>query len=136
MNRIFYLCTVKKIIFFNTPHSFKLNEQDLAEWIYECIKEKDATIKRLNINFIKEDEMLKLNQRHLKHDNHTDILTFSYKDQPIIESEIFISIERARENAKIYSETLENETLRLISCLLYTSPSPRDRTRSRMPSSA
>ena len=30
--------------------------------------------KRLNINFIKEDEMLKLNQRHLKHDNHTDIL--------------------------------------------------------------
>ena len=59
--------------------------------------------------------MLNLNQRHLKHDNHTDILTFSYKDQPIIESEIFISIERARENAKIYSETLENETLRLIS---------------------
>ena len=59
--------------------------------------------------------MLNLNQRHLKHDNHTDILTFSYKDQPIIESEIFISIERARENAKIYTETFENETLRLIS---------------------
>ena len=115
MNKIFYLCTVKKIIFFNTPHSFKLNEQDLADWIYECIKEKDATIKRLNINFIKEDEMLKLNQRHLKHDNHTDILTFSYNDQPIIESEIFISIERVRENAKTYSETIENEILRLIS---------------------
>ena len=44
-----------------------------------------------------------------------DILTFSYNDQPIIESEIFISIERARENAKMYSETFENETLRLIS---------------------
>lgn len=115
MNRIFYLCTVKKTIFFNTPPSFKLNEQDLADWIYECVKDKDATIKRLNINFIKEDEMLNLNQRHLKHDNHTDILTFSYNDQPIIESEIFISIERARENAKIYSETLENEILRLIS---------------------
>ena len=27
-------------------------------------------------------------------------------------------------------------TMRLIACLLYTSPSPRDRTRSRMPSSA
>ena len=27
-------------------------------------------------------------------------------------------------------------TQRIISCLLYTSPSPRDRTRSRMPSSA
>ena len=29
-----------------------------------------------------------------------------------------------------------NEIIRLLSCLLYTSPSPRDRTRSRMPSSA
>ena len=114
MNRIFYLCTVKKTIFFNTPPSLKLNEQDLADWIYECVKDKDATIKRLNINFIKEYEMLKLNQRHLKHDNHTDILTFSYNDQPIIESEIFISIERVRENAKIYSETIENETLRVV----------------------
>ena len=37
--------------------------------------------------------------------------------------------------------TLRGETMyefldRLVSCLLYTSPSPRDRTRSRMPSSA
>ena len=30
----------------------------------------------------------------------------------------------------------ENQTEHLLSCLLYTSPSPRDRTRSRMPSSA
>ena len=115
MNRIFYLCTVKKTIFFNRPPSFKLNEEDLADWIYECVKEKDATIKRLNINFINEDEMLNLNQRHLKHDNHTDILTFSYKDQPIIESAIFISMEKVRENSKIYYETPENELLRLIS---------------------
>ena len=32
--------------------------------------------------------------------------------------------------------TLEINTSRAIGCLLYTSPSPRDRTRSRMPSSA
>ena len=30
----------------------------------------------------------------------------------------------------------ENEFKKLLICLLYTSPSPRDRTRSRMPSSA
>ena len=34
------------------------------------------------------------------------------------------------------SEELLNVLVRLQSCLLYTSPSPRDRTRSRMPSSA
>ena len=30
----------------------------------------------------------------------------------------------------------EEQLLEIINCLLYTSPSPRDRTRSRMPSSA
>ena len=34
---------------------------------------------------------------------------------------------------KLITEPLERD---LLSCLLYTSPSPRDRTRSRMPSSA
>ena len=33
-------------------------------------------------------------------------------------------------------EFVVNETVDLSGCLLYTSPSPRDRTRSRMPSSA
>eukprot|EP00657_Telonema_sp_P-1_P012067 TRINITY_DN824_c0_g1_i1.p1 TRINITY_DN824_c0_g1~~TRINITY_DN824_c0_g1_i1.p1 ORF type:complete len:114 (+),score=63.18 TRINITY_DN824_c0_g1_i1:146-487(+) len=32
--------------------------------------------------------------------------------------------------------TLKRYTEKLVTCLLYTSPSPRDRTRSRMPSSA
>ena len=36
----------------------------------------------------------------------------------------------------VKSEILENYVIFLEGCLLYTSPSPRDRTRSRMPSSA
>ena len=42
--------------------------------------------------------------------------------------EILVSIHR-------YEVRVEND-VRVVGCLLYTSPSPRDRTRSRMPSSA
>ena len=59
--------------------------------------------------------MLNLNREHLKHDNHTDILTFSYNDHLTIESEIFICFERACENAQKHSQTPDNEVLRLIS---------------------
>ena len=38
------------------------------------------------------------------------------------------------QSGKAFAEFLDN--ISMISCLLYTSPSPRDRTRSRMPSSA
>ena len=115
MNKNFYLYAVKKGIFFNNVPSLNLRQKDLSDWIYECVKERGAKIKRLDINFVTEDEMLNLNQKHLKHDTHTDIITFSYKDQVIIESEIFISFTRASENAKKYFETVENELLRLIS---------------------
>ena len=42
------------------------------------------------------------------------------------------------QTTKYYDDWSENydATLKLWNCLLYTSPSPRDRTRSRMPSSA
>ena len=39
-------------------------------------------------------------------------------------------------NAKIRGQQAPNSPYRFGSCLLYTSPSPRDRTRYRMPSSA
>ena len=37
---------------------------------------------------------------------------------------------------RVYWKTATRELLWFLTCLLYTSPSPRDRTRSRMPSSA
>ena len=115
MPKNFYICIVKKIISFNNAPALNLRQRDLSDWVNECVCERGSKIKRLVINFITEEEMLNLNQKHLKHDNHTDILTFCYNDQSRIESEIFISIDRARENAKAHSETIENEILRLIS---------------------
>ena len=49
-----------------------------------------------------------------------------------------VNIESTEENRLHFRETLFSSSAMKssISCLLYTSPSPRDRTRSRMPSSA
>ncbi len=115
MNKNFYLCIVKKKVFLNDIPNLNLKRTDLLDWIHDRVSEKGAKIKRLDINFISEDKMLNLNRQFLKHDNHTDILTFCYNDHLNIESEIFICFDRASENAKKYSKHIENETLRLIS---------------------
>jgi rRNA maturation RNase YbeY len=106
---------VKKKVFLNDIPNLNLKRADLLDWIHGRVSEKGVKIKRLDINFISEDRMLNLNREHLKHDNHTDILTFCYNDHLDIESEIFICFERARENAKKYSKSIDNEILRLIS---------------------
>ena len=47
-----------------------------------------------------------------------------------------ITYQRTRKNARLATFDLEYLNENISICLLYTSPSPRDRTRSRMPSSA
>ena len=53
-------------------------------------------------------------------------------------SNLFDGLNLVKRHQLIYSEIQEeiDGPIHALSCLLYTSPSPRDRTRSRMPSSA
>ena len=48
----------------------------------------------------------------------------------------YIGIEVLANSVNNMTEMINDRNALLNSCLLYTSPSPRDRTRSRMPSSA
>ena len=52
------------------------------------------------------------------------------------EARKFYVIHHGRVAVEIYRPRRGAVTVQTIGCLLYTSPSPRDRTRSRMPSSA
>ena len=75
---------------------------------------------------------LKLLLRQFKHKATS---TYSY----LIASKLnnAILIDPVKEEIKKYQKKLKEFNLDLkYACLLYTSPSPRDRTRSRMPSSA
>ena len=56
--------------------------------------------------------------------------------QPIIKTLESLPVKESRKQKKKLQEIEEKLALNASPCLLYTSPSPRDRTRSRMPSSA
>ena len=59
-----------------------------------------------------------------------------YKRQGLTTVVNYIQIEFRVEDAYAFDNNYSEAIWRRITCLLYTSPSPRDRTRSRMPSSA
>ena len=66
-----------------------------------------------------------------------DITRGNLDPLPIAVSPLSID-ESSRQNFEkiLKKENIGDEISKIIDCLLYTSPSPRDRTRSRMPSSA
>lgn len=69
-----------------------------------------------DINFIFCDDayLSELNLSYLNHTTLTDIITFDYTDEGIISGDIYISIERVKENALLYSKTFQDELNRII----------------------
>ena len=103
------------MIYFNNIPNQYLSAAVLTPWLESLAYFYSVKINNLHYNFVNESALLKMNQNYLKHDTHTDIITFSYVAIPSVEAEIFISIDRMRENATLHSESIENEMLRLLS---------------------
>jgi rRNA maturation RNase YbeY len=90
------------INFFNEDISFKLKQKGLVRnWIRNTIISENHRLKLLNFIFCSDAYLLNINKQYLNHDTYTDIITFDNSDVELeIAGDIFISVERVRENAK------------------------------------
>ena len=103
------------MIQFNYENDFKLeNEKATEAWISNCIETYDFTEGEINYIFCDDAYLLKLNVEFLEHDTFTDIISFDYTLGKLISGDIFISVERVRENAKNYDQLFDNELNRVI----------------------
>jgi probable rRNA maturation factor len=66
----------------------------------------EKRIGKITFYFVSDEELLEINRAHLNHDYYTDIITFDYSTQRKLEGEIYVSIERVKENGKDFSEEL------------------------------
>jgi rRNA maturation RNase YbeY len=68
----------------------------------------------LDYIFCDDEYLLKINQDYLDHDTYTDIITFPYGDLNVIAGDIFISVERVKENAVNFRVDFELELKRVM----------------------
>lgn len=107
------------MIHFHTEDiSFTLkNKTGLKKWIVETIEKKGRETGDINFIFCSDAYLLTINKQYLQHDTYTDIITFDYSKESHllpISGDIFISVERVKENAKTFSKTTEEELKRII----------------------
>jgi probable rRNA maturation factor len=105
----------KNILFHNADTSYILkNKRIISSWITDTIKEEEKQLEEISYIFCTDDYLLKINQEHLNHDTYTDIITFDYTENGIISSEIYISADRVRQNAKNLGVAALDEMHRVI----------------------
>jgi probable rRNA maturation factor len=107
--------SIKDISFHTIDSTFLVKQKTaLREWIALCIKKERFVLGEVSINIVSDAFLLKMNRKHLKHDFYTDIITFDYSENKTVSGDLFISIDRVKENAKIESKTIYNELCRVI----------------------
>ena len=105
----------ENINFINNDISFLLrNKKKIREWINNAVHEEDKYTGTLSYIFCSDEYLLSINEMYLKSDYLTDIISFDYTEDKIISGDMLISIDRVKENAKIYKTTFQKELMRVM----------------------
>ena len=103
------------MISFNYETAFELdNEEQYEGWISRVIDSEDKTEGEINYIFCDDEYLLQKNIEFLNHDTLTDIISFDYTMGNLISGDIFISVERVRENAQEYNVAFDEELKRVM----------------------
>lgn len=104
------------INYFTQDISFTFsNRRNISGWIKRAINTEGKALKELNVIFCSDEYLLKINIEFLNHKTYTDIVTFDNSDHgDEIAGDVFISVERVKENALVLKIPFSDELHRVI----------------------
>jgi probable rRNA maturation factor len=104
------------IQFFFLEQKFVLTQRrQLKLFITEIFKQHKQQLQSLTYVFCSDKYLLSINKKHLQHDYYTDIITFDLSEKAgEIIGEIYISIDRVRDNATTHQVGFKEEIHRVV----------------------
>jgi probable rRNA maturation factor len=103
------------IQFSNQETTFFLqNKLKVKEWVRNILTEEGKSIGDISYIFCSDDYLFQLNRKYLKHQTLTDIITFDYSEEGKVSGDVFISLDRVKENSKSFSKSFNEELGRVM----------------------
>ena len=93
-----------------------IEDVSLVNGVKSAISElyPSARLKKIDVYGVSDDELLLINNKHLQHDYFTDIITFDYSKGNRISGELYVSVDRVKDNATALGLTYESELTRVV----------------------
>ena len=86
----------------------------VKNWVKSILETEGKKTGEITYVFCNDEHMLGMNEKYLKHDTLTEIITFDYSEKGKLSGDIFISIERVKENAECFQTTFSQELGRVM----------------------
>ena len=103
------------MITFNYETDFELSDEDhYSTWLSHVISTEGKSEGEINYIFCDDDYLHEINLEYLHHDDLTDIISFDYSVGNELHGDIFISIERVRDNAADFRVAFDDELRRVV----------------------
>lgn len=103
------------MISFHSQLDFSLeSEKDYRKWLNKIAALHGKVVTDLSYVFCSDEYLHEMNVEYLQHDTLTDIITFDYVDGDLLKGEIYISVDRVKENAEEYRVSFDHELKRVI----------------------
>lgn len=103
------------MISFNYELDFKLEDEIIySDWISKVISSENKNEGEINYIFCDDAYLFELNQQYLDHDTLTDVISFDYSEGNELHGDVFISIERVRDNAEDFIVPFDEELKRVM----------------------
>lgn len=101
-------------ISFSLETKYNLKSRTLIKkWLKQIIENKGYKLGTLSYILCDDDYLLEINKQYLQHEFYTDIITFDYVENGVINGDIFISVDRVKENAASFGVSEREELMRV-----------------------
>lgn len=92
----------------------RLNKKKITFLIKSIALDFKKKVGNISVVFTSDEYLLEMNKKYLSHDYYTDIITFNYNEENKVSGDLFISIDRIKENALTINQSSDIELLRII----------------------
>src|SRR5512141_2562331 len=98
----------------NAHPEFRVRRATAAGYVRGVVRSERRSRCAITVVFVDDRTSRRLNRRFLAHDRPTDVIAFPLEEEPNLECEIYVNLDKARRQARTYHVTAANETARLV----------------------
>ena len=92
----------------------QIKKRPTTAWIMAVAAQYGRKVGEIGYMFVNDEKILEVNREYLGHDFYTDIITFDYDEDDVINGDIVISLDTVRTNADKFGKQYDDELHRVI----------------------
>ncbi len=100
--------------FFEDINPLKIKRKNIRNYIKSLVLNELYKTGDITVIFCSDEYLLQVNRQYLNHDYYTDIVTFNYVEDSVISGDLFISVDRVKENAETFQSEFVVELYRVV----------------------